>query len=100
LFMQHPEFVKKYLDFLLVISSITFEDHLQKLELVLKLLSEHGLRINAVKSTFCADEIEYLGYWTTKSGIQPVSEKVEAIKNMVAPKNTEKLTPFVGMVNM
>jgi hypothetical protein len=27
------------------------------------------LRVNAEKSTFCAEEIEYLGYWISKSGI-------------------------------
>jgi hypothetical protein len=50
--MQHLEFVKTYLDDLLVVRSSTFEDHFQKLELVLKLLSEHGLLINAGKSIF------------------------------------------------
>jgi hypothetical protein len=84
--MQHLEFVKTYLDDLLVISCGTFQDHVQKLEVVLKVPSEHGLRINADISTFCADKIEYLGYWITKLGIQPVPKKVESIQNMVAPK--------------
>jgi hypothetical protein len=30
------------------------------MEVVLKLLSDHGLRVNAEKSTFCADEIKYV----------------------------------------
>jgi hypothetical protein len=63
----------------------TFEDHLQKLECVLKILSDKGLRVNAEKSTFCANGIEYLGYWISRSGIQPIPKKVEAIKNMVHP---------------
>jgi hypothetical protein len=78
--------VRTYVDDLLVISASTFEDHVQKLDIVLKLLSEHGLSINAGKTAFCANEIEYIGYWITKSGIQPMQKKVAAIKTMVAPK--------------
>jgi hypothetical protein len=87
--MQHLNVVRIYLDELLVISRSTFEDHLEKLECVLKLLSAKGLSINADKSNFCADEIEYLGYWVSRSGIQPISKKVEAITNM-ARRTTHK----------
>jgi hypothetical protein len=45
--MQHLNFVRTYLDDLLVISCSTFEDHLEKLECVLNILSDKGLRINA-----------------------------------------------------
>jgi hypothetical protein len=83
-FMQHLNFVRTYLDDLLVILSSTFDDHLEKLEVVLKLLSYKGLRVNAEKSTFCGDEIGYLKYWISKSGIQPIPKKEEAIKNMVS----------------
>ena len=97
--MQHLDFVKTYLDDILVISCSTFEDHISKLEIVLKLLAEKGLRINAKKSTFCTDQIEYLGYWITKSGIQPMPNKVEAIKNMARPTTRKELRRFIGMVN-
>jgi hypothetical protein len=61
--MQHLDFVRTYLDDILVISSGTLDDHLEKMEVVSKLLSYKGLRVNAEKSTFCAEEMEYLGYW-------------------------------------
>jgi hypothetical protein len=47
--MQHLIFVRTYLDDLLVISCSTFEDQLEKLEGVLKVLSAKGLRVNADK---------------------------------------------------
>jgi hypothetical protein len=97
--MQHLDFVRTYLDELLFISCCTFEeDHLEKLEGVLKILSDKGLRINADKSTFCATEIEYLGYWISCLGIQPIPKKVEAIKNMVRPTTRKELRRFIGMV--
>jgi hypothetical protein len=77
--MQHLSFVRTYLDDLLVILCGTFEDHLEKLEFVLKILSDKGLRINAEKSTFCATEMEYLGYLLSRSGIQSIPKKVEEI---------------------
>jgi hypothetical protein len=96
--MQHLNFLITYLDDLLVISCSTFDDHLEKLECVLKKLSG-GLRVNDDKSTFCATEIEYLGYWISRSGIQPIPKKVEAIKNMIRPTARKEFRRCIGMVN-
>jgi hypothetical protein len=60
--MQHLNFLFTYLDDLFAISSSTCEALLEKLEGVFKILSINCLRVNAEQSTFCADEIEYLGY--------------------------------------
>jgi hypothetical protein len=65
----------------------------------LKKISDHGLRINAEKSKLCATEIEYLGYWITKTGIQSMPNKVTAIKNMARPTTRKYLRQFIGMVN-
>jgi hypothetical protein len=51
------------------------------------------------KYTFCADEIEYLGYWISKSGIQPIPEKAEAIKKVARQTTRKELRRFIGMVN-
>ncbi|KAL7425519.1 hypothetical protein ACHAXH_000041 [Discostella pseudostelligera] len=69
--MAALEWVRTYLDDLLSITKGTFEDHLHRLEQVLQIMRKAGLRINAVKSKFCATEIEYLGYVLTQSGIKP-----------------------------
>jgi hypothetical protein len=97
--MQHLNFVRTYLDGLLVISCGTFQDHLEKLECVLKILSDKGLRVNAETSTFCASENEYLGYWISRSVIQPIPKKVEAIKHMVRPTTRKELSRFIGMIH-
>jgi hypothetical protein len=97
--MQHLNVLRTYLDDILVISGSTFDDHFEKLECVLKILSDNGLRVNAEKSTFCASEIQYLGYWISRSGIQPIPKKVEAITNMVRPTTRKELIRFIGMVN-
>ncbi len=51
--MESLEYVRAYLDDLLCISRSSLEDHLEKVEVVLRLLSNAGLKVNAEKSTFC-----------------------------------------------
>jgi hypothetical protein len=41
------------------------------------------------KSLFAVSEIEYLEYWITRAGIQPVPKKVKAIQ-CIAPPTTKK----------
>ena len=76
---QDLEYVRAYIDDLLILSISTFEDHLDKLGQVLQHLQEKGLRIIAPKSTFATDKIEYLGYTLTRDGIKPQTEKLSAI---------------------
>jgi hypothetical protein len=86
--VQEIEYVKTYLDDLLILTNNSFKDHLLKLEMVLARLSTAGMRVNISKSKFFAEQIEYLvsGYWITRQGIQPIHNKVEAILNIKAPK--------------
>ena len=67
--MASLEFVKTYLDDLLIISTGSLEDHLEKLMEVFSRLQDSGLKINADKSKFCALETEYLGYVISRDGI-------------------------------
>jgi hypothetical protein len=73
--MSGLDFVKTYLNNLLMMTSDTLDNHLCKLTLVLDQPRANGLKVNAEKSTFCAMEIEYLGYWITQNGIQPLLKR-------------------------
>jgi hypothetical protein len=77
-----------YLVDLLILTNNSFKDHIFKLEMVLARLSIAGMRVNISKSKFFSEQIEYLGYWITRHGIQPIHDKVEmnAILNIKAPK--------------
>jgi hypothetical protein len=96
--MKSLEFVRAYLDGLLCISKLSLEDHLEKLEEVLRRLCDAGLKVNAAKLTFCALEIEYLGYVVTRDGIKPQSNKVQAILPIKPPTGVRQLQHFLGMV--
>ena len=96
--MQDLEYVRTYLDDLLVISNGSFEEHLQQLGKVLQRLRRAGLKINAEKSSFFAPEIEYLGYLLTKDGIKPVQKKIQAVLDLQPPTTLKELRSFLGMV--
>ncbi len=67
------EYVRAYLDDLLCISKLSLEDHLENLEVVFRQLCNMGLKVNVENLTFCALEIQYLGYVLTRDSIKPQS---------------------------
>ena len=93
------DYVRAYIDDLLILSKGTYEDHLEKLGSVLYRLGQAGLKVNAKKSFFARGELEYLGYWITRDGIQPVKDKVQSIMNLNEPKTRKELRSFIGVVN-
>jgi hypothetical protein len=92
--MESLEYVRD----LLCISKLSLENHLEKLEVVLRQLCNAGLKVNQAKSTFCALEIEYLGYVLTRDGIKPQSSKMQAILAIKPPTGVKQLRHFLGMV--
>jgi len=56
------EFFQTYIDDLLCIIKGSMDDHLSKLKWVFIRLRDAQLKVHAPKSSFCAMEIEYLGY--------------------------------------
>jgi len=96
--MEALEYVRAYIDNLLVITRGTLEDRLEKLREVLRRLRGAGLKVNATKSFFCTHKIEYLGYILTREGIKPQPKKVQAILALNPPHNVKELWHFLGMV--
>jgi hypothetical protein len=82
-----------YLDDLLILINSSFKGHLLKLEIVLARLSTAGMRVNISKSKFFAEQIEYLGYWIARQGIQPKRNKVEAILKVPKTRIEDRTTP-------
>ena len=93
------EFIRAYIDDLLILTKGDFDDHLEKLELTLRRLMDAGLKVNLPKSYFAQAEIEYLGYMITREGIKPQTKKIEAIANIAPPTNVRELRRFIGIIN-
>ena len=95
------EYVIVYLDDILILSNEhdTFQDHLNKIETILKRLHKMGMKVNLAKSAFFKTTLDYLGYTLTPHSITPQPKKVEAIKRMLPPRNRRELRRFLGMIN-
>ncbi len=87
-----------YIDDILI-ASTSREQHLNDLRNVLQRLSDYGLIINAEKSHFGLDKIDFLGHHVTENGIKPLQKKVDVIENFPRPENVKDLHKFVGMIN-
>ncbi len=89
--MATLEYVRAYIDDLLVITKGSLNDHLDKLKQVFIQLRDAGLKINATKFVFCAQETEYLEYILTRGGIKPQPKKVHAILPLNSPNKVREL---------
>ena len=95
------DYVIIYLDDILILSNQddSFEDHLQKVNVVFTRLFNMGFKVNILKTEFFKDDLDYLGYHLTPQGIKPQAKKVEAITRVLPPKTRKQLRRFLGMVN-
>ena len=95
--MRNLEFVRTYLDDLLIITKLNLSDHLDKLKGIHK-VARGRLKVNAYKSNFCAHEMGYLEYILTRDRIKSQSKKIETILAIHPPTNVKELHHFLGMV--
>eukprot|EP00957_Ditylum_brightwellii_P122386 9332902-Ditylum_brightwellii.AAC.1 len=51
------------------------------------------------KSFFEQKELEYLGYWTTRERIMPLTNMVSAIHEIKSPNTKKQLRRFIGIIN-
>lgn len=87
-----------YIDDILV-TGATEEEHLRRLEEVLRRLQAHGVRMKKSKCSFCVDSVEYLGHRVDAEGLRTTPEKMRAIDQAPPPKNVQQLRSFLGLLN-
>lgn len=92
------DFCYCYLDDILV-SSRSSEEHQKHLRLLFKRLTEYGILVNTAKCNLGQQEVTFLGFKVSATGIKPLQAKVEAIQNFPEPKTIKELRRFLGMLN-
>lgn len=98
LFQAHNDKVWAYLDDI-IISTSTFEEHLEVLRLVMAILKEANLSINVEKCKFARASLKFLGYIVDREGLRTDPEKVTAILNFPRPKSFTELKRFIGLAS-
>ena len=63
-------YVLVYINDLLIVTKGSYRDHLEKLKETLKRPRMKGVQLNAKKSFFATQEVEYLGYIINQNGIK------------------------------
>lgn len=91
--------IKVYMDDLLVFTKGGYSNHLEAVDKALSRLETKNLAVNAQKTFWCVDKVDYLGFRLTKQGVLPQPKKVDAITGMRAPTNKTQVRRFIGMVN-
>ena len=92
----HWETCLFYLDDIIVFSS-TWEEHLAQLREVFERLRHAKLKLGAVKCTFAAKEVNYLGHRVTDEGLLPDSSLLAAIREIPPPKTATEVHSFLGL---
>ena len=87
-----------YLDDVVVFSS-SFEQHLQRLGLVLGRLRAQNLKLKLSKCHFFAREVQYLGHVISAAGVATDPEKTRVVAEWPRPRTTRDLRSFLGFAS-
>ena len=95
--MGCSSFAMGYLDDIIIFSK-TEEEHLQHLEEIFVRLRKFRLKMKHEKCSFFKKHIQYLGHLVSERGFEPLSEKLESIRKMPAPRTAKEVKQFLGLI--
>ncbi|MCP4459046.1 MAG: RNA-directed DNA polymerase [Cytophagales bacterium] len=87
-----------YLDDICITTS-SFEDHLEKLTVMLDRLRAALLKLKLKKCVLLLENTKYLGHIVSRQGLTPDPKKVEGIKTYPEPNTPTEVRRFLGMTS-
>lgn len=93
-----PNDIHTYVDDILL-SSPSFEDHINTLEWIFHKIAQAGLTLKFKKCHFNKKEIKFLGHFISPKGMIMDPDKVKALQNFPEPRNKKDLQSFFGFCN-
>ena len=90
-------FAYGYLDDILVFSK-SIEEHFQHCEIIFKRLRKYKLKLSYEKCAFLKSQVQCPGHLLSGVGIEPVPEKLQALKEMAEPDCAKGVKIYLGFV--
>ena len=94
---QFEKILTVYIDDLLIATSGSIHDHLEKINSVFSILQEKNFTLKLDKSIFCQTKVNFLGYELSIEGVKPIPDRLEFIKKFSKPENKVQLQRFIGV---
>lgn len=91
-------YVVIYMDDILIPSK-TFEEGLDRLGEVLKLLKDAGFTLKMEKCHFFRERIDFLGFEIDSNGVRPGLSKTEAVSKFPTPSSQHDVRRFLGLAS-
>ena len=85
-----------YLDDICIFAP-TFDEMLDRIQLVFNRLKQFNLKIKPKKCQFFSTSVLFLGHVLSAEGISANPEKVDKVKTWPVPKNIKEVQSFLGI---
>ena len=86
-----------YLDDIIIFGG-GFEEHLERLELILCRLKEVGLKTKTSKCRFIQKKIHFHGHIVSNNGVEVDPEKLNAVKRIKDSHDIKQLRAILGLI--
>ncbi|RXN14959.1 NYNRIN-like protein [Labeo rohita] len=83
----------------ILLKHTTVADHLKEIDHILHQLTTAGAKIALHKGQWCKIRVNYVGLLIGPQGIEPQTNRIQAIQNIKPPANVSELRSFLGVCN-
>ena len=87
-----------YIDDVIVFSK-SAEEHVLRLENVLRRFDEANLKLHPGKCVFAQPKVLYLGFVLSENGVSASTDKVKAVWEYPTPTNVREVRAFLGLAS-
>ena len=84
-----------YLDDIIILGH-DLKSHVANMIRVLDALKKYNLRVHLLKCQFFQKQVVFLGHLVSANGVQPLHDKLAAIRNYPTPKSCKEVSSFLG----
>ena len=89
--------INVYLDDILVYHN-DLSRHLDRLEEVLEVHKQSGIKVNAKKTTLIVDRVPYLGHMLSARGVEMIPEYIKRVEEWPIPTTVKQLNTLLGFL--